>query len=256
MREFAAAELRRTSARCGPGTRRRSSSRQRGEPLKVQLIEEKTAGQSHVSCLHHQGPRHVRRLLRRAARAVHGQAQGVQADDDVERVLEGRREERADAAHLRHGVLQRQGPREHSDAARGGEETRSPQARARSSGSSRSTRGRRARRSGWRRARCSTTRSPTTCAACSSPPATVEVKTPIVFNKALWETSGHWQHYRENMFLVESEDGEEMGLKAMNCPGHYLLLRQPRGTATATCRSGCTSRRRCTATRRRACWAG
>lgn len=50
-----------------------------------------------------------------------------------------------------------------------------------------------------------------------------EVKTPIVYNKALWELSGHWSHYRENMFLVESADGEAMGLKAMNCPGHYLL---------------------------------
>ncbi len=56
------------------------------------------------------------------------------------------------------------------------------------------------------------------------PAGYVEVKTPIVFNKALWETSGHWQHYRENMFLVESEDGEEMGLKAMNCPGHMLVF--------------------------------
>jgi threonyl-tRNA synthetase len=51
-----------------------------------------------------------------------------------------------------------------------------------------------------------------------------EVKTPIIFNKALWETSGHWQHYRENMFLVKSSDDEEMGLKAMNCPGHFLVF--------------------------------
>jgi threonyl-tRNA synthetase len=49
-----------------------------------------------------------------------------------------------------------------------------------------------------------------------------EVKAPLIFNKALWETSGHWQHYRQNMFLVESE-GEQMGLKAMNCPGHFLM---------------------------------
>jgi threonyl-tRNA synthetase len=49
-----------------------------------------------------------------------------------------------------------------------------------------------------------------------------EVKAPIVFNKALWETSGHWFHYRQNMFLVESEE-EQMGLKAMNCPGHFLI---------------------------------
>ncbi len=51
----------------------------------------------------------------------------------------------------------------------------------------------------------------------------VEVKTPIIFNKALWETSGHWSHYRQNMFQVEGSEGEEMALKAMNCPGHYVL---------------------------------
>jgi threonyl-tRNA synthetase len=51
-----------------------------------------------------------------------------------------------------------------------------------------------------------------------------EVKAPIIFNKALWETSGHWEYYRDNMFLVRSADGEEMGLKAMNCPGHFLLF--------------------------------
>ena len=50
-----------------------------------------------------------------------------------------------------------------------------------------------------------------------------EVRTPLIFNKTLWETSGHWEHYRENMFLVES-DGEPSGLKAMNCPGHMLLF--------------------------------
>jgi threonyl-tRNA synthetase len=56
-----------------------------------------------------------------------------------------------------------------------------------------------------------------------TPAGYVEVKAPIIFNKALWETSGHWEHYRENMFLVESE-GEQMGLKAMNCPGHFLIF--------------------------------
>ena len=56
------------------------------------------------------------------------------------------------------------------------------------------------------------------------PAGYVEVKTPLVYNKALWETSGHWQHYRENMFIVESRDGEPMGMKAMNCPGHMLVF--------------------------------
>ena len=51
-----------------------------------------------------------------------------------------------------------------------------------------------------------------------------EVRLPLMFNKALWETSGHWQHYRENMFLVESNEGEQMALKAMNCPGHMLVF--------------------------------
>ena len=68
----------------------------------------------------------------------------------------------------------------------------------------------------------------------------VEVKTPLIFNKALWETSGHWSHYRQNMFLIEGEpDATEqaglngppkndndahMGVKAMNCPGHMLVF--------------------------------
>ena len=57
------------------------------------------------------------------------------------------------------------------------------------------------------------------------PAGYVEVKTPLVFNKALWETSGHWQHYRKNMFLVEgSNDDEQMAMKAMNCPGHFLVF--------------------------------
>jgi threonyl-tRNA synthetase len=51
-----------------------------------------------------------------------------------------------------------------------------------------------------------------------------EVKAPIVFNKALWQTSGHWDYYQDNMFLVKSADDEEMGLKPMNCPGHFLLF--------------------------------
>lgn len=51
-----------------------------------------------------------------------------------------------------------------------------------------------------------------------------EVKAPIVFNKALWQTSGHWDYYQDNMFLVKSSDGDEMGLKPMNCPGHFLLF--------------------------------
>jgi threonyl-tRNA synthetase len=55
------------------------------------------------------------------------------------------------------------------------------------------------------------------------PAGYLEVKTPLIFNKALWETSGHWSHYRQNMFLIQSED-EQMAVKAMNCPGHMLVF--------------------------------
>ena len=53
------------------------------------------------------------------------------------------------------------------------------------------------------------------------PAGYVEVKTPIVYSKTLWERSGHWKHFRQNMFLIESE-GETMSMKPMNCPGHFL----------------------------------
>jgi threonyl-tRNA synthetase len=57
------------------------------------------------------------------------------------------------------------------------------------------------------------------------PAGYVEVRAPLVFNKALWEVSGHWQHYRQNMFLLQAEDeGEQSSLKPMNCPGHMLLF--------------------------------
>ncbi|MCL8206791.1 MAG: threonine--tRNA ligase [Actinomycetia bacterium] len=49
-----------------------------------------------------------------------------------------------------------------------------------------------------------------------------EVSTPWIFRASLWETSGHWQHYRDNMFVVERDD-ERLGVKPMNCPGHCLL---------------------------------
>jgi threonyl-tRNA synthetase len=52
-----------------------------------------------------------------------------------------------------------------------------------------------------------------------------EIKTPLLYNKGLWEMSGHWGKYKENMFLVlDNESGEhDISLKPMNCPSHYLL---------------------------------
>jgi threonyl-tRNA synthetase len=51
----------------------------------------------------------------------------------------------------------------------------------------------------------------------------VEVKTPLLYESSLWETSGHWGKYKENIFVVEYED-REFGLKPMNCPGHCHLF--------------------------------
>ena len=53
-----------------------------------------------------------------------------------------------------------------------------------------------------------------------------EIKTPLLYNKALWEKSGHWGKYRENMFLVlDKETGEhDFSLKPMNCPSHHLYF--------------------------------
>ncbi|MBI2664389.1 threonine--tRNA ligase [Candidatus Woesearchaeota archaeon] len=50
-----------------------------------------------------------------------------------------------------------------------------------------------------------------------------EVITPQMFNKELWEQSGHWQHYRENMFLLKVDDAD-FSLKPMNCPSHVLIF--------------------------------
>ena len=55
------------------------------------------------------------------------------------------------------------------------------------------------------------------------PSGYVELRTPLVYNKKLWEISGHWEHYAENMLQVESE-GETYSLKPMNCPGHMLVF--------------------------------
>ena len=52
-----------------------------------------------------------------------------------------------------------------------------------------------------------------------------EVNTPFVMPQSLWERSGHWAKYRENMFITESEK-REYALKPMNCPGHILIFKQ------------------------------
>ena len=90
----------------------------------------------------------------------------------------------------------------------------------------------------------------TGCGACLLSNGYQEVKTPLMFNKALWEISGHWGKYRENMFLVlDNETGEhDFSLKPMNCPSHHLLYRHeaalvPRA-ADALLDAGCAAPQR------------
>jgi threonyl-tRNA synthetase len=52
----------------------------------------------------------------------------------------------------------------------------------------------------------------------------LEVKTPLIYDKALWVTSGHWEKFREHMFLIPLDDDQVYGIKPMNCPGHMLLF--------------------------------
>lgn len=52
-----------------------------------------------------------------------------------------------------------------------------------------------------------------------------EVKGPQILDRSLWEKTGHWQNYRENMFTTESEK-RDYALKPMNCPGHVLIFKQ------------------------------
>ena len=53
----------------------------------------------------------------------------------------------------------------------------------------------------------------------------VEVSTPIILSRQLWETSGHWDHYKENMYTTVSDD-QDFAIKPMNCPGGMLIYKQ------------------------------
>jgi threonyl-tRNA synthetase len=52
----------------------------------------------------------------------------------------------------------------------------------------------------------------------------VEVKAPQIMDRALWEKSGHWEKFGANMFTCETDEGEELAVKPMNCPGHVQIF--------------------------------
>ena len=53
----------------------------------------------------------------------------------------------------------------------------------------------------------------------------IEVKTPQLIDRKLWESSGHWEKFREHMFTAETDDNRVFALKPMNCPGHVQIFR-------------------------------
>lgn len=53
----------------------------------------------------------------------------------------------------------------------------------------------------------------------------VEIKTPVILNRSLWETSGHWENYRENMYALKI-DSQDFAIKPMNCPGGFLVYKE------------------------------
>ncbi len=53
-----------------------------------------------------------------------------------------------------------------------------------------------------------------------------EVKTPQIIDRSLWEKSGHWDKFKENMFMAQGEDKKILALKPMNCPGHVQIYKQ------------------------------
>jgi len=54
----------------------------------------------------------------------------------------------------------------------------------------------------------------------------LEINTPEIMDRSLWEASGHWQTFREHMFTTETEDGRVFAIKPMNCPGCVMVFRQ------------------------------
>ena len=201
-------------------TTRSPSSKDKGEIYKAQIIDDIIPPGEEISLY---GQRRLDRPLPRPARAEHVQAARIQAHEGRGCVLARRFEQRDAPAHLWHGLAQRQGSQGLSDAARGGRQTRSPQDRqgtrpVPSAGRRPGSRvlaseglvdlaGRRAAYAPrLRRAR-----------------ATREVRCPQVLDVSLWQASGHWDNYKENMFFTESEK-RTYALKPMNCPGHVQVF--------------------------------
>ncbi len=190
------------------------------DPLKLERLSELGDGRGDLDL--HRRP--VRRSLPRAACARHVASQALQAAPHGGGLLARRRTPADAAAHLRHRLVQEGGPRRATCTASRRPSGATTGCSASSSTCSCSTRSAPARRSGRERGT-------TIFNALVGYVRELqrekfqEVRTPLLYNKGLWEISGHWGKYRENMFLVLDSETQEhdISLKPMNCPSHYLL---------------------------------
>ena len=164
--------------------------------------------------------------------------QGLQADLAGGRLL-ARRLRQPDAdAHLRHGVLRPGRARRPPRAHRGGAAARPPPPRPRARPLPLSATSRPARRSGTRAGMVLFNELARLWRELNASRGYQEVRTPILYDTELWKRSGHWDNYRDKMFLTEQVEGRQFGLKPMNCPGHVEIYNQrapllPRPAAAA-----------------------
>ena len=195
----------------------------KGQTLKCELIREKAGEQ--VQC-YTMGELH--RLLPGPAPALHEGDQGLQAQARaVPVLLEGQGRQPGDAAHLRVRVLHQGGAGRAPPQAGGGEAPRPPAA-GQGAGP---LLGRRTRRapgssSGTPRAASSASRSRTTGATSTWRAGTTSSTRPHIANIKLWNTSGHTEYYKANMYSPIDIEGVEYQLKPMNCPFHITIYRQ------------------------------
>ena len=222
MRELAAADLP-YERQMWPRAQAQAFFRQRGEPLKVQLIDEKTAGQAEVSCYTIKDPDtfidfctgpHVPSTGRLKAFKLLSTSnaywKGDARNQPMQRIYGTAFAREADLkTHLQR--LEEAKKRDHRRLGRElGLFMFHPWAPGAPFWLAKGTRLVNLLADYMR--------------AVLIPEGYVELRTPLVFNKALWETSGHWEHYRENMFLIDADGDEASGVKAMNCPGHMLVF--------------------------------
>ncbi len=211
-----------SSARCGTATKRSSSSRQRGERFKAELIQRPAGNRSD----HAVQPGRLDRPVPRPAHARHRRRRHrVQADEGGRRLL-ARRSPQPDAvAHLRHRLARPEGARRLPDHAGGGREARPPPHRPATWACSTSRKRRSAACSGTRRAGRLYRAAESYMRRRLDAAGYQEVKTPQLVDRALWEASGHWEKFREHMFIAQVPDEDKvLALKPMNCPCHVQIF--------------------------------